>query len=33
MSNDAPVETADLSEDPYDKMGEETVLSDEDLPF
>ena len=33
MSNEAPVETADLSEDPYANMGEETVLSDEDLPF
>lgn len=33
VSNDAPVETADLSEDPYANMGEETVLSDEDLPF
>ena len=33
VSNDAPVETADLSEDPYANMGEETVLSDDDLPF
>jgi single-strand DNA-binding protein len=33
VSNDAPVETADLSEDPYADMGEETVLSDDDLPF
>lgn len=33
MSNESPVETADLSEDPYANMGEETVLSDEELPF
>ncbi|MCR4581253.1 MAG: single-stranded DNA-binding protein [Bacilli bacterium] len=33
MSNETPVETASLSEDPYANMGEETVLSDEDLPF
>ena len=33
VSNEAPVETADLSEDPYANMGEETVLSDDDLPF
>ena len=33
VSNETPVETADLSEDPYANMGEETVLSDDDLPF
>ena len=33
VSNETPVETADLSEDPYANMGDETVLSDEDLPF
>lgn len=33
MGNEAPVETADLSEDPYANMGDETVLSDEELPF
>jgi len=33
VSNGAPVETADLSEDPYANMGDETVLSDEELPF
>ena len=33
VSNNSPVETANLSEDPYANMGEETVLSDDDLPF
>lgn len=33
VSNDSSYETTDLSEDPYANMGEETVLSDDDLPF
>ena len=32
VGNDAPEETTDIP-DPYAGMGEETVLSDEDLPF
>ena len=33
VGTEAPDETTDLSEDPYANMGDETVLSDEDLPF
>ncbi len=32
-ANDAPVETADLSEDPFKSFGEEITLSSDDLPF
>lgn len=33
MGNDAPMETADLSEDPFKSFGEEITLSSDDLPF
>ena len=33
MSNSTPTDTTDLSKDPYGDMADETVLSDEELPF
>ena len=32
-ANNAPMETADLSEDPFKSFGEEITLSSDDLPF
>ena len=33
MANNAQMETADLSEDPFKSFGEEITLSSDDLPF
>lgn len=33
MSNNMPLETADLTEDPFKSFGEEITLSSDDLPF
>ena len=33
MGNDMPMETADLTEDPFKSFGEEITLSSDDLPF
>ena len=33
MSNISTVDTTDLSVDPYEALGEEVALSDDDLPF
>lgn len=33
LSNSVPMETADLTEDPFKSFGEEITLSSDDLPF